>query len=46
MNTTNSQTTVNILKEDSVTSLFNSYPDLNVDAVQAADNNKYANGFG
>ena len=44
INTANSQIYVNIPREDSVISLLNSYLDLNIDAVHAATNNRYADG--
>ena len=44
INTANSQTYINIPREDSVISLLNSYLDLNFDVVHAATNNRYADG--
>ena len=44
INTANSQTYINIPREDSVISLSNSYLDLNFDVVHAATNNRYADG--
>ena len=41
-NTANSQIYINIYREDSVTSLLNSFFDLNFDVLHAATNNKYA----
>ena len=43
-NTANSQIYINILKEDSLISLLNSYIDLDFDVVHAATNNRYADG--
>ena len=40
-NTANSQIYINILREDSVISLLNSYIELNFDVLHAADNNRY-----
>ena len=44
INTASFEIYVNILREDSVISLFNSYVDLNFDVLQAATKNKYAYG--
>ena len=41
INTANSQTYINIPREDSVISLLNSYLELNFDVLQAATNNRY-----
>ena len=41
-NTAKSQMNINIPREDSVNSLFNSYLDLNFDVLHAATNNRYA----
>ena len=41
INTANSQKFINILREDSVISLLNSYLELNFDVLQAASNNGY-----
>ena len=41
INTANSQTYINIPREDSVISLLNSYLELNFDVLHAADNNRY-----
>ena len=43
INTANSQIYINILREDSVISLLNSYIELNFDVLHAADDNRYAN---
>ena len=43
INTPNSQVYINIPREDSVTSLLNSYLELNFDVIQAATNNRYTN---
>ena len=42
--TPNSQTCINIPREDSVISLLNSYLDLNFEVIKKADNSRYANG--
>ena len=44
INTANSQTYINIPREDSVISLLNSYLELRFDVLHAATNNKYADG--
>ena len=44
INTANSQIYINIPREDSVISLLNSYLELNFDVLQAATNNRYADG--
>ena len=44
VNPANSQIYINIPREDSVTSLLNSYLVLNFDVVHAATNNRYADG--
>ena len=44
INTPNSQTYINIPREDSVISLINSYLDLNFEVIKNADNSKYGNG--
>ena len=41
INTANSQTYINIPREDSVISLLNSCPELNFDVLHAANNNRY-----
>ena len=41
LNTANSQVYINIPREDSVTSLLNSYLELNFDVLHAAANNRY-----
>ena len=41
INTANSQTCINIPREDSVISLLNSYLELNFDILHAANNNRY-----
>ena len=41
INTANSQTCINIPREDSVISLLNSYLEINFDVLQAASNNRY-----
>ena len=43
INTANSQTYINIPREDSVISLLNSYLELNFDVLKAATNDRYAN---
>ena len=43
INTANSQTYINIPREDSVISLLNSYLELNFDVFKATTNNRYAN---
>ena len=42
INTPNSQIHINIPREDSVISLLNSYLELNIDVLQAATGNRYA----
>ena len=42
INTPNSQTFINIPREDSLISLLNSYLELNFDVLKAATNNRYA----
>ena len=42
INTANSQTYINIPRQDSVNSLLNSYLDLNFDVLHAASNHRYA----
>ena len=42
--TPNSQIYINIPREDSITSLLNSYLDLNFAVIKKADNSRYANG--
>ena len=42
INTTNSQTYINIPREDSVISLLNSFLELNFDVLKAGSNNRYA----
>ena len=44
INTPNSQIYINIPREDSLTSLLNSYLDLNFEVIKRADNSRYANG--
>ena len=44
INTTNSQTYINIPRDDSVISLLNSYLDLSFEVIKRADNSRYANG--
>ena len=44
INTPNSQIYINIPREDSVISLFNSYLDLNFEVVKKNDNSRYGNG--
>ena len=44
INTANSQTYINIPREDSLISLLNSYITLDFDVVHAATNNRYADG--
>ena len=44
INTTNSQVYINIPREDSVISLFNSYLELDFDVLHAGTNNRYADG--
>ena len=44
INTTNSQVYINIPREDCVISLLNSYLELNFDVLDAATNNRYADG--
>ena len=44
INTANSQIYINILREDSLISLLNSYLDLKFDVVHADTNNRYADG--
>ena len=44
INTPNSQIYINIPREDSVISLFNSYIDLNFEVVKKNDNSRYGNG--
>ena len=44
INTPNSHIYINIPREDSVTSLLNSYLDLNFEVIQKADDSRYANG--
>ena len=44
INTPNSQVYINIHREDSVIPLLNSYLELNFDVLQAATNNRYADG--
>ena len=44
INTANSQVYINIPREDSVISLLNSYLELNFDVLDAATNNRYADG--
>ena len=44
INTANSQIYIKISREDSVSSLLNSYLDLNFDVVHAASNNRYVDG--
>ena len=44
INTTNSQVYINIPREDSVISLFNSYLELNFDVLHAGTNNRYVDG--
>ena len=44
INTANSQVYINIPREDSIISLFNSYFELNFDVLHAATNNRYADG--
>ena len=39
----NSQTYVNIPREDSVVSLLNSFVDLNIEVIKTADKSRYAN---
>ena len=41
INTANSQTYINIPREDSIISLLNSYLELNFDVLHAANNNRY-----
>ena len=43
INTANSQTYINIPREDSVISLLNSYLELNFDVLKAESNGRYAN---
>ena len=43
INTANSQTYINIPREDSVISLLNSYLELNFDVLKAGSNDRYAN---
>ena len=43
INTANSQTYINIPREDSLISLLNSYLELNFDVLKAATNDRYAN---
>ena len=45
INTANSQVYINIPREDSVISLFNSYLELNFDVLHAATNNSYVDGI-
>ena len=44
INTANSQIYINIPREDSLSSLLNSYIDLNFDVVRADNNNRYIDG--
>ena len=44
MKTLKSQIYINILREDSVTSLLNSYLDLNFEVIEKADKSRYRNG--
>ena len=44
INTANSQIYINIPREDSVISLLNSYLNINFDVLNAATNNRYADG--
>ena len=44
INTTNSKVYINTPREDSVTSLLNSYFKLNFDVIHAATNNRYVDG--
>ena len=44
MNTANSQIYINLLREDSVFSLLNSYLEINFDVLHAATNNRYTDG--
>ena len=44
INTTNSQVSINIPREDSVISLLNSYLELDFDVLHADTNNRYADG--
>ena len=44
INTPNSQIHISIPREDSVTSLLNSYLDLIFEVIKRADNSRYANG--
>ena len=43
INIANSQIYINILREDSVISLLNSYLELDFDVLQATTNNRYVN---
>ena len=43
MNTPNSQRYINLPREDSVSSLLNSYLDINFEVIKKADNSRYGN---